>query len=90
MFGSGPDVEGVYAFDVAVDAASDGVFDGTSLELTFETSNDVFNNGVVNCGSVFELSGRWLAPWYDEEHLLDVLSATRMVYFTPLDFVMFH
>jgi len=74
------------SFDMSVT----GAFDGTSLELVFETSNDVFNNGVVDCGSVFELSGRRLAPWYDEEHLFDVLSATRMVYFTPLDFVLFH
>jgi hypothetical protein len=74
------------SFDVVVS----GVFDDAGLELTFEMSNDVFNNGIVDCGSTVEVRGSRLSPWYDDEHLREVLTTTRTVYFTPLEFVLFH
>ncbi len=67
-----------------------GAFDGPGLELTFEMTNDVFNNGVVDCGSTIEVLGEWVSPWYDDALLLEFLTTARTVYFTPLDFVLFH
>lgn len=67
-----------------------GNFTEDDLQGTFEFEYDYFNTGEIKCSSKTEIYGNSIKPWNQEELIEKAFSNDRPIYFTALDYVMFH